>query len=229
MTKSWMLIDKMARPSITLKLATSMDGKIALANGASEWITSEPARAAGRKLRAAHHAICVGARTAHIDNPQLTTRITGQPNPVRVIFDSRAALSLASNLAKTAREIPVILFCDQSARETQAALEQLGVIVLPVGRTPRGLDIAQALSLLRQRGIDSMLIEGGGRLAASFMALGVIDRIEWFRAPIILGGDGRDAIGDLGLSSMADIYRFTRVQARSIGDDLHETYQRQDV
>ncbi len=220
----------MARPRVTLKLATSLDGKIALANGDSQWITGEAARAAGRALRASHDAICVGANTAHLDNPQLTARISGKPDPVRVIFDSRARLSPKSNLAQSARQVPVVLFCNEGAQDKAEPLTDLGVTVLPIGVNGRGLDIEAALQILHRRGIESLLVEGGGQLAASFVTLGAVDRIEWFRAPMILGSDGRDAIGSvggpLGLETMDKAYRFTRVNLAEIGDDIHESYER---
>ena len=117
----------MARPYVTLKLATSLDGKIALANGMSEWITGEAARAAGRKLRARHDAIAVGANTAVLDNPQLTTRIAGEPNPVRVVFDTKLRLSPKSNLALTAKDVPVWLFSEVTTGKVADKLTALGV------------------------------------------------------------------------------------------------------
>lgn len=218
----------MARPRITLKLATSLDGKIALSNGASEWITGEAARLHGRKLRAVHDAICVGANTAHLDNPQLTSRIDGASDPVRVVFDSCARLSAQSNLTQTARSVPVILFCRSGAaqNENAKALSESGVQILPITQTNNGLDVSQALEILRRQGVESLLVEGGGRLAASFAALGFIDTIEWFRAPKILGGDGRDAIGPLGLSDMAQVKSYKRVSIVEMGEDILETYQK---
>jgi len=216
-----------SRPQVTLKLATSLDGKIALANGQSEWVTGEKARAQGRRFRGVHDAICIGANTAILDNPQLTTREGDMPDPIRVIFDSRVRLSPQSNLALTARQIPVILFCRDSveANDNAKALTQLGVKVLPVPSDETGLDVAAALAGLWQFEVRSLIIEGGGKLAASFVKAGVIDRIEWFRAPIILGGDGRDAIGDLGLQSMQSVQALLRVSIQEIGDDIWETYQ----
>ncbi len=214
------------RPFVTLKLATSLDGKIALANGQSEWITGEKARAQGRQLRAKHDAIAVGANTAVLDNPQLTTRIAGQPNPQRVIFDSRLRLSPDSNLAKTARDIPVLLFHDSAASSAAHPLRDRGVFMLPVDKHSQGLDIAEALTVLRNRGIETLLVEGGGTLAASFLRLGVVDRIDWFRAPIILGGDGRSAVGDLGIEAMSDVFKLPRVHLSELGDDIYERYQK---
>ena len=122
----------MARPYVTLKLATSLDGKIALANGMSEWITGEAARAAGRKLRARHDAIAVGANTAVLDNPQLTTRIAGEPNPVRVVFDTKLRLSPKSNLALTAKDVPVWLFSEVTTGKVADKLTALGVRLIKV-------------------------------------------------------------------------------------------------
>ena len=214
------------RPFITLKLATSLDGKIALANGQSEWITGERSRAQGRQLRAEHDAIAVGANTALLDNPQLTTRIPGRPDPQRVIFDSRLRLSPDSNLAKTARDIPVLLFHDRTRSAQSHTLSDLGVFLLPVAKTDQGLDIAEALTVLRNRGIETLLVEGGGTSAASFLRLGVVDRIDWFRAPIILGGDGRNAVGTLGLEAMTDVFRLPRIHLSELGDDIYERYQK---
>ena len=219
----------MARPHITLKLATSLDGKIALSNGTSEWITSEAAREAGRRLRGTHDAICVGANTAHLDNPQLTTRIEGEPDPIRVIFDSGARLSPQSNLAQTAKDVPVYLFCREDAVDHGQTLADMGVKVLPVPHSDAGLNVEIALDILKRLGVHSLLIEGGGRLAASFVALGVVDKIEWFRAPIILGGDGRDAIGDLGIKVMDGAYGFERIRLEECGVDVYETYQQRNA
>lgn len=219
----------MARPSVTLKLATSLDGKIALENGASEWITCEASRHAGRILRGGHDAICVGANTAHLDNPQLTTRIEGLDDPIRVVFDSGARLSPASNLVQTAKDIPVILFHQDHVGDHIDLLKALSVTLMPLARSAEGLDILAALAILKRQGIDRLMIEGGGRLAASFVKAGVIDTIEWFRAPMILGGDGRDAIGPLDIEFMDDIYGYSRVSVRDSGVDLRETYQKKSL
>ncbi len=217
----------LSRPAITLKLATSLDGKIALANGESEWITCEEARLAGRRLRARHDAIAIGSNTAVLDNPQLTARITGERDPIRVIFDGRLRLRPESNLAKTAQDTPVWVFTRSSEGDSAAKLLGQGVRLFPVSSNI-GLDISEALDVLTRNDIRSLLIEGGGQLAASFIQLGVIDVIEWFRAPVILGGDGRDGIGNLGLQSLNDCHRFNRVSVKEVGTDLHETYQRAD-
>jgi diaminohydroxyphosphoribosylaminopyrimidine deaminase/5-amino-6-(5-phosphoribosylamino)uracil reductase len=215
------------RPRITLKIASSLDGKIALANGQSEWITCEEARKKGREFRAEHDAIAVGANTAVLDNPQLTTRLQGRKDPHRIVFDSNLRLSTKSNLAQTARNIPVTLFCENAhaCDSKKEALEALGVRVLAVKRLDSGLDITTALAMMKNLSIKTMLLEGGGTLAASFICLGVVDQIEWFRAPVILGAEGRPAIGDLNLSNINQIYRFERIEVNEIGTDIWERYQ----
>lgn len=217
------------RPRITLKLATSLDGKIALSNGQSEWITGEASRAAGRKLRATHDAIAVGANTAVLDNPQLTTRIDGAPNPDRVIFDSRLRVSPDSNIVLTAGDVPTLIFYDQTLSVDKHPLADTDVTLLPIAKAESGLDIAAALTVLRARGLSSLLVEGGGMLAASFLRLGVVDIIEWFRAPIILGGDGRSAIADLGLTDLSTVQAMTRISISELGDDIYERYQRPEL
>ena len=119
----------MDRPLITLKLATSLDGKIALANGASKWVTGEAARAHGRALRAEHDAIAIGANTAELDNPRLTTRISGKSDPVRIVFDRRLRLKLDSNLCATAKETPLWIFKGTGQDDRAKAMENLGARV----------------------------------------------------------------------------------------------------
>ncbi len=215
----------MSRPYVTLKLATSLDGKIALANGMSEWITGEEARKEGRKLRARHDAIAVGANTAVLDNPQLTTRIKDEPNPIRIIFDTKLRLSPKSNLALTAKETPVWVFSEVTSGNVANALKDLGVRLIKVPIS-LGVDLTAAMKVLKENGVSTLLVEGGGTLAASFLRLDAIDVIDWFRAPLILGGDGRGAIGDLNLTDLNLAHRFARIELRELGDDIYERYER---
>lgn len=215
----------MARPQVTLKLATSLDGKIALANGMSEWITGEKARAEGRKLRSSHDAIAVGANTAELDNPQLTTRLSGKPNPIRVIFDTKLRLSPKSNLAMTANETAVWVFTDIVTGDVANTLKNLGVRLFKASSN-QSVNLEMALQILHDNGVTSLLVEGGGTLAASFLRLGAIDVIEWFRAPIIMGGDSRGSIGNLDLTDMNLAKRFNRIELRDLGNDIHERYER---
>ncbi len=216
----------MNRPFISLKLATSLDGKIALANGQSKWITSEVSRAKGRELRAEHDGICIGSNTAVLDNPQLTTRIEGQNNPMRIIFDSRLRLSAGSILAQTAGEVPVIVFCNQALKTGSNLLKSMGVRVFAVPHHSEGLDLNYCLNVLADIGVSSLLVEGGGTLAASFLKADLIDRIHWFRAPVILGGDGLNCIGDMAFMSLDNTPRYARKSLEIVETDSYEILER---
>ena len=210
---------------VTLKLATSLDGRIATASGESRWITGPNAREAVHALRADHDAVLVGVETALADDPELIVRIadyTGR-QPARVVLDSHQRLSPDSKLAKTARETPtyVVAISDSNNR-----LTDVGVKVLQVKAVGERPDLQASLDALEAEGIGSVLVEGGGQVAASFLRCELVDAIEWFRAPIVLGGEGRPAVGALALGALADAPRFKRTALDLIGDDLWERYER---
>ncbi len=218
------------RPMATLKLATSLDGRIATRLGESKWITSEQARARAHLLRATHDAVMIGIGTALKDDPELTCRLPGMEafKPVRVVSDSDAKLPLASKLVRSARAHPVWIIARQGADDARvAALKAAGVDVLRVLAGPDNRpDPAEALQALGAEGLTRVLVEGGGRLAASLLKAGLIDRLVWFRAPIVLGGDGVPALEGLDVSKLADAFGFTRRSASALGPDLMESYVR---
>lgn len=212
------------RPRVTLKLATSLDGRIATASGESQWITGEEARAEGHRLRASHDAILIGVGTALADDPLLTVRQPGLEDrqPVRIVMDSRQRLDPESKLARTARDTPVIVVTVQLPAP---ALVRAGVEVIQVhaGRDGRP-SLTHVLTALRGRGLISLLVEGGGEVAGSFLRGEAVDRIEWFRAPILLGAEGRPCVAALELANLAAAPQFRRVSAEPVGDDLWERY-----
>ncbi len=214
------------RPRVTLKLATSLDGRIATASGESQWITGEAARAEGHRLRASHDSILVGIGTALADDPMLTVRIPGLEDrqPVRIVLDSRQRLDPGSRLARSALESPVIVVTIQLPAP---ALVRAGVEVIQVhaGRDGR-VSLNHTLTALRAKGFISLLVEGGGEVAASFLRGDVVDRIEWFRAPILLGAEGRPGVGSLAIEELGQARRFRRLAAEPCGDDLWERYER---
>ncbi|MDO9588317.1 MAG: RibD family protein [Brevundimonas sp.] len=204
------------RPHVTLKLATSLDGRIATASGESRWITGEAARLEGHRLRAAHDAILVGVETVLADDPELTVRLPGRPvdQPLRVVLDSRLRTPAT---ARVARGDTLILTASAPTPIGSATIEQVDA---RDGRpTP-----AAALAAIRRKGGASVLIEGGGQVAASFLRAGLVDRLEWFRAPILLGGEGRPCVAALALEKLADAPKFRRLSAEPVGDDLWERY-----
>jgi len=218
------------RPLFHLKLAASLDGRIATAAGESRWITGEPARAAAHRLRASHDAVLIGAATAAADDPELTCRLPGldRHSPVRVVLDSNAQLSLGSKLVATARTVPVWLLCTPAAgKAARRELGARGVEVLEVAAGPDGrIDAAAAARELGKRGLTRVLIEGGGETAASFQAAGLVDRLSVYHAGMLLGGDSRPAVAALGLAGLDFAPRFSLVSSRAVGSDLVETWRR---
>lgn len=200
------------RPFITLKLATSLDGKIAAASGESQWITGKPARRFAHLLRAESDAVMVGAQTARQDDPSLTCRLAGleSRSPMRIIADARLSLSLTSDLVRSAKDYPLLVLTGKEASPERAeALRQCGVELAEVALDEAGLiDMPAALRELAGRGVASLLVEGGSRLAASLIEAGMVDRLVWFMAPIMLGARGFPAIAGLSGERLADAPRF---------------------
>jgi len=213
------------RPRISLKLATSLDGKIALANGQSKWITCSASREKGRELRAWHDGIAIGSNTAILDDPMLTSRIDGAKDPVRIVFDSRLRLPATSKLAQSAKEVPVWIFTKKHDEYDSKLLKDKGVRIFSVPYE-KGLNLDECLSDLSGNGIESLLVEGGGTIAASFLKAGYVDTIHWFRAPVILGGDGRNCIGDMSFMSLDNTPRYQRQSLEIIETDTYEILER---
>lgn len=207
-------------PRVTLKLATSLDSRIATGSGESQWITGEPARAQGHRLRAEHGAVLVGVETVLADDPRLTVRLVDSEEtaePLRVVLDSRLRTPPFARLAR-----PGTLILTTSVSREIGGAEVARVAADGNGRPT----VSAVLQTLASRGIRSLLIEGGGRVAACFVAAGVVDAIEWFRAPLLLGGDGRPALAALNLSRLSDAPRYRRLAVEPLGDDLWERYER---
>ena len=203
---------------VTLKLATSLDGRIATASGESQWITGEAARLEGHRLRAAHDAILVGVETVLHDDPELTARLPGRSvdQPLRVVLDSRLR---TPQPAKVAGENTLIL--------TAAEPRSIGAAkVVQVAAKDGRPTIPAVLKALEIAGATSLLIEGGGQVAASFLRADAVDALEWFRAPILLGGEGRPCVAALALAKLADAPKFRRLGVAPVGDDLWERYAR---
>lgn len=216
----------MSASRITLKLATSLDGRIATATGESRWITGEPARQAVHRLRADHDAVLIGIDTALADDPELTVRLPGHngAQPARVVLDSRQRLGCECKLVRTAREIPTFVI---TTTPPAPELLDAGVQVLQVDAVGDGRpELKGTLAALSAAGLNRVLVEGGGQVAASFLRCGLVDALEWFRAPIILGGEGRPGVGALALSQLVDAPHFRRIDVQTLGDDLWERYEK---
>jgi len=212
--------------SVTLKLATSLDGRIATASGESRWITGEKAREQVHRLRADHHAVVIGIETALADDPELTVRVAGYRGrqPARVVLDSRQRLSPDCRLVKTAGEVPTFVV---ATTPPEPALAEAGVTVLQVKALGEDRpELKSVVQTLAAEGLSSLFVEGGGQVAASFLRCGLVDHLEWFRAPILIGGEGRPGVGALAVAALADAPHFRRVEVSQLGDDLWERYAR---
>lgn len=220
---------KKGRPWFTLKVATTLDGRIATKAGASQWITGETARLAAHRLRAEHDAVMVGIGTALADDPELTCRLPGIARAsIRIVLDSRLRLPAVSKLAATARATPTWVFAAQGAGtlaiETLAAFG-VEVILVPAGKSGH-LDLKAVVQELGRRGLTRVLVEGGAQLAGRFVANDLVDGLVWFRAPRLIGGDGLPAAAGLDVNALAQAPGFVRTDVREVGPDLMETYAR---
>ena len=219
------------RPMVTLKLASTLDGRIATRTGESQWITGPQARHAAHALRGTHDAVLAGIGTVLADDPALTCRIAGfRTMPmVRVIVDSQLRTPPDSQLAATARCAPTWILHHASAPAGRAAaLEAGGATLIPVAAAPEGLDLTEALWTLGSRGITRLLIEGGGQIAGSLLRRDLIDRIAWFHAPAIIGGDGWPSVQGFGIETLGAMPRFTRSRTAPLGADMLSEFTRQD-
>ncbi|WP_300304021.1 bifunctional diaminohydroxyphosphoribosylaminopyrimidine deaminase/5-amino-6-(5-phosphoribosylamino)uracil reductase RibD [Ferrovibrio sp.] len=226
----FLLSREQGRPLVTLKLAVSLDGRIGAHTGDSKWITNPASRRRTHLLRAHHDAIMVGSNTALQDDPELTCRLPGLPRrpPVRIVLDGRLRLSLTAKVIVTARDIPTWLITRSDVDPTRRdAFRDCGVEVIAVDADAAGFpDLPQALAVLAERGLTRVLVEGGGKLAASLIRADLVDRMIWFRAPSVIGGDGLPAIAGFGIDTVAEAPRWRRVRADILGDDLLETFVR---
>ena len=213
------------RPHVALKLASSLDGRIATHTGDSRWITGAPARARAHLLRARHDAVMVGAASAVADDPALTCRLPGMEaaSPVRVTIDGSARLPAAHALVAGAGAQPTWIVSTAALGQDgrHADWREAGVEIIEVSADAAGRPVlAAALEALAARGITRVLVEGGGRLAAALLQVGLVDRIEWFRAPGAIGGDGVPALAALGIDHACDMARFERVSSVPLGEDV---------
>jgi diaminohydroxyphosphoribosylaminopyrimidine deaminase / 5-amino-6-(5-phosphoribosylamino)uracil reductase len=220
---------RLGRPLVTLKLATSLDGRIATASGESRWVTGPPSRERVHLLRATHDAVLVGTGTMLTDDPQLTCRLPGlaSRSPVRVALDRHVRLPLTARLAADAQQVPTWLVTLPDADPARAkALRAVGVELVVADPGPEGqIDLGSALQALGRRGLTRVLVEGGGRTAAALLRAGLVDRLIWLHAPLLLGNDGVPGVAELRLGALAEAPGFERVSCETIGADTMTAYR----
>jgi diaminohydroxyphosphoribosylaminopyrimidine deaminase/5-amino-6-(5-phosphoribosylamino)uracil reductase len=217
-------------PMLTLKLATSLDGRIATARGESRWITGPRARAEVHLMRARADAVLVGAATARDDDPKLNVRGLGldDAHPVRVVVTGSLALPRSSYLGQTAREVPLWLCHHAEAEEgRRTAWAEMGADLIEVPFAPDGqLDLAVMLRTLGERGLTRVLCEGGGRLAGALLEAGLVDEMICYTAGIVLGAEGVPGVGAIGLESLALAPRYQLGDVERIGPDTRARWIR---
>lgn len=208
------------RPMVTLKLAASLDGRIATAVGDSRWISGPSSRRLVHQLRNQADAILVGAETVRSDDPQLTCRIRGGRDPVRVVLDSRLSISPEARVCTQASKASTLLATTQAGAKRRRLFERPNVEVLPLAAAKGRVSLDALLQELARRGLKHVLIEGGGQVAAAALSGYHVDKLLFFYRPILLGGDGRSMIGALGITRVAAGHKLRIEQISQRGDDV---------
>lgn len=217
------------RPTITLKLATSLDARIATVTGASKWITGPQSRAEVHRMRAAHDAVLTGIGTVLADDPELTARLEPMPErqPWRIVLDRQGRLPMDSKLIQTTDKAGLI-WCTASDVAAEASgggrhFQHHGVGVNKAG--PAGLELNEVLRLLADTyNIKTLMVETGPILATAFLRAGLVDHIAWFRAPLLLGGDGRPVFDSLDVEELSQAWVLHQTDHIRFGRDVLDRF-----
>jgi diaminohydroxyphosphoribosylaminopyrimidine deaminase/5-amino-6-(5-phosphoribosylamino)uracil reductase len=229
MISGFAMVQTQNRPLIRLKLASSLDGRIATRTHEAHWITGAPARHAAHAMRGRHDAVMVGVGTVLADDPELICRIEGfRATPLtRIVVDSHLRTPLMSKLVRGAGEHPLwILHRNGAEKPRRQALEAAGAKLVELPASAAGIGLARAARELAKAGLTRILVEGGGTLAAGLLRENLVDRLAWFHAPCIIGGDGWPAAQAFGITALAQMPRFTPVAQARFGDDMLTTYRK---
>jgi len=226
-------------PFVILKLATTLDGKIATKTGESKWITSIDARRYVHRLRSIVDCVMVGSATVIRDNPSLTVRLAKGRNPARAVVDSQLKIPLDSNFFSGVLPLPsgeracpgldpgegvrgkIFVFTTVNANKKKIKLiEEKGAGVMVVPSSKEGVSLKDVLKKLGEREVTSVMIEGGARLSAGALKQGVVDKVVFFIAPLILGGEGVSSVGDLGVMRLEKAFKIKDIKTKRVGGDI---------
>jgi diaminohydroxyphosphoribosylaminopyrimidine deaminase/5-amino-6-(5-phosphoribosylamino)uracil reductase len=208
-------------PYVTLKLAASLDGRIATVTGESRWITAEASRRFVHRLRNEHDAVLVGAETVIRDDPELTCRLAGGRNPLRVVVDGRLRLPPRARLIRdTTAAATLVITSSAAAANRRRQLQSKGVDVVVLPGSKARSPWRRILQSLGRRGLMSVLVEGGADVAAGVLSAGLVDSVYLFYAPKLIGGDGRPLIGPLGVRRLQKAIQLCSLKVQRLGDDL---------
>ncbi|QMU59948.1 MAG: bifunctional diaminohydroxyphosphoribosylaminopyrimidine deaminase/5-amino-6-(5-phosphoribosylamino)uracil reductase RibD [Boseongicola sp.] len=218
-----------SRPMVTLKLASTLDGRIATASGESQWITGPQARRRVHAMRANHDAILVGAGTVRADDPSLNVRDLGISHyPVRVVASRHLRLPQDSKLFHTASDQPVWIVCDESSVETPEAQswQKAGARLIPARPANGQISASEMLTELGKTGITRIFCEGGGMLAASLLMADLVDQLIVFGAGKVIGAEGQPSVGPLGVSELSTVPSFELQDCSTVGNDVLQIWSR---
>ncbi len=224
LNEAYLTSQRLGRPHVLYKTAASLDGKIATRTGASRWLTGEAARTRVHEWRDEVDAVAVGVTTVLLDDPALTTRLPGGKTPIKVVFDSRLQTPPTARLFEPdPAGVParVVVYTTAEAPAARAAaLEGRGAAVVRVASEAGRPSVAAALRDLNGRSVRSLLLEGGGTLAWAFLAARSIDRVAWFVAPKLLGGQAPGPLSGAGVETLQEAWLIEETTCEKIGDDL---------
>lgn len=212
-------------PYVIMKFAMTADGKIATKTGASKWISGEESRKEVHRLRHACMGIMAGIGTVMADDPLLNCRIENGRDPVRIICDSSLRISMDSQIVKTAGKIETIIACAGADKEKAALLEKAGIEVLDIPTEGARPDLKKLMKILGERGIDSVLIEGGGTLNEDALRCGIVNEVRAFIAPKLFGGRAKSPVMGEGVLTPDQAYGLKMEQVKQTGDDLLVIYK----
>ena len=220
LNRAFFTFHRLGRPFVHLKMAQTLDGRVAAPDGGSRWISDEAARRMVHRLRSHYDAVLVGSGTALADDPELTVRLVKGRNPRRVILDSRLALPASAKLLELPEpEKTIIIHSSDAASGKAEKLRARGAELISINAESGGLPLKEVLAALGKQGVQSVLVEGGAGVFSSFLREGLWDRLSLFIAPLVLGG-GVSAVSGLGFGSMEEAMRFKTGSFRRIGSQI---------
>lgn len=210
------------KPFIVLKAAMTLDGKIATATGQSKWITNETSRAYGYKLRDIYDGIMVGINTVIEDNPMLTARVDGGKNPIRIVVDSSLKIDINANVVQDKSAKTIIATTDKANKDKILKLQAQDVDVIVVDKDENDkVDIEKLLDILGQQNICSILVEGGATLSGSFVAKKLVDKVDFFIAPKIVGGkEAKTPVAGTGILNLQEALALKDIQIEKLEEDI---------
>jgi diaminohydroxyphosphoribosylaminopyrimidine deaminase/5-amino-6-(5-phosphoribosylamino)uracil reductase len=221
--RGFLMVCESGRPFVSLKLAATLDGRIATARGESRWITGPAARARVHGLRARTDAVMVGSGTALADDPRLTARRGARVlhRPIRVLVDSELRVPVSRQLYRGEAESTWVLCARRASVARRRRVAATGARLLEIPSRRRHLDLNRGLRELARAGLSEVLVEGGGELAAALLREDLVDEIHWFVAPKLIGADGRASLAGLGLDALAGAPALAPLRIARVGDDVH--------